>query len=56
MSVSTKAGGTVSRQRMSDGTFITLFVAVVAITLISGCLSFGAKFFPVAQPAQPGDQ
>src|SRR5210317_1518045 len=33
MSVSTKAGGTVSRQRMSDGTFITLFVAVVAITL-----------------------
>jgi len=33
MSDSTKAGGTVSRQRMSDGTFITLFVAVVAITL-----------------------
>ncbi len=33
MSVSIKAGGTVTRQRMSDGTFITLFVAVVAITL-----------------------
>jgi ribose transport system permease protein len=33
MSDSTKAGRTVSRQRMSDGSFITLFVAVVAITL-----------------------
>lgn len=33
MSDSTKAGRMVSRQRMSDSTFITLFVAVVAIAL-----------------------